>query len=115
MSESMDRVYNVLTTPTKMLVRNERRFSWDITNIGAQTVFYMRGIRGREVAIAGEASGVPIAANATDGYDELDAVDEVWVICSVAQDIVVHQTVAPKPIEELMYGSKHRHGSVGSR
>ena len=112
MSYSLERVYHVLMTPTKMLVRSEDRFSWDITNIGAQPVFYMRGVRGRDMAITGENQGVPIAANATDGYDEEDAIDEVWVICSVAQDIMVHQTMVPGLRLERVGG---RHRAVGRR
>lgn len=105
-TRSVDRVVNVLTTPTKCLTRDESRFSWDITNIGAATMFYMRGPRGRDIAVAGEASGVPIAANATDGYDEEDAIAEVWVICTVAQDVIVHQTTMAKTWDQIRSGRR---------
>jgi len=82
-------------TPIKLLERDENRYSWDITNVGAGIVYYMRGQRGRQVAIAGEAQGVPVAANATDGYDERDAIDEVWIIAVAAQNVILHVTYDP--------------------
>lgn len=103
---------HVLTTPLRILDRSERRFSWDITNIGAAIVYYMRGPRGRQVAVAGEAQGVPIAVGATDGYDEEDAIAEVWIICTAAQDIIVHQTTMSRTWEEvrgLQGSSSHSH------
>ena len=115
MSYSLERVFHVLTTPLRILDRNPRRFSWDITNIGDGTVYYLRGTRGRDVAVAGEAQGVPIAANATDGYDEEDAIDEVWVIAAAAQDVIVHQTVMSRTWEQIRLGGSRRGVSPGRR
>ena len=109
---SLDRVFHVLATPSKILPRNEARFSWDITNIGAGIVYYMRGARGRDVAIAGEAQGVPIAVGATDGYDEEDAIDEVWIIAAAAQNVIIHTTLMTKTwaeIRGLEGSSSHSH------
>lgn len=115
MAKSVDRVVQVRTEPTKILARNPKRFSWDITNIGAGIVYYMRGKRGRDVAAAGEAQGVPIAANAADGYDEEDAIDEVWVIAAAAQNVILHQTLMTRTWEEIRLGGSRRGSSSGRR
>jgi len=111
---SLDRVFQVLAVPGKILPRSERRFSWDVTNIGAGIVYYMRGIRGRDLAIAGEAQGVPIAVGATDGYDEEDAIDEVWIIAAAAQDVIVHTTLMTKTWAEIRgIGGSNGHSHRG--
>ena len=104
MSFSTDRVFRVLAIPQKILRRDPRRYSWDITNIAANTVYYMRGPRGRDIAVAGEAQGIPIAANAADGYDEEDATAEVWIIGTAGDVIIIGETHIPVPWPEYRKG-----------
>lgn len=99
MSWSSERMFTVRAQPQKILPRALHRYSWDITNIGAATIYYMRGPRGRDVGVAGESQGVPIAANAADGYDEQDAVDEVWVVAAANVNVIVHTTMMAAPKE----------------
>jgi len=95
MPYSIERRITVTTTPRKVLGYNKNRYSWDITNISAQTVYYQRGVRGRDIATTGEAQGIPIDPNAVDGMDEEDAVDEVWVIAPATVDIMLSETLLP--------------------
>lgn len=104
MAYSTERVFRVLPTPQKILRRDDRRYSWDITNIAANTVYYMRGQRGRDMAAAGEAAGVPITSGAADGYDEEDACDEVWILGTLGDTIIVHETHIPVPWPEYRLG-----------
>ena len=80
MSISLDRIFDVKTTPKRLLPADPKRYSWDITNDGAVTVYYLRGARGSSVATSGDKKGVPISAGGADGYDEEDAQDEVWIV-----------------------------------
>lgn len=105
MSWSSERAFRVEAFAQKALSRDERRYSWDITNDSGATVHYMRGPRGRDMAIAGEAVGVPIVTGAADGYDEEDAIEEVWVIAAAAVDVVVGETKIPMPWPEYRRGS----------
>ena len=110
MSFSTERIFRVLAIPQKLLGRNDRRYSWDITNVATNTVYYMRGPRGRDMAAAGEAQGVPIAASAADGYDEEDSCDEVWLIGTLGDVIIIGETYLPMPWPEYRMG-----GSSGRR
>lgn len=109
MAYSLDRAFTVQAFPQKVLREDSRRYAWDITNNSGNTIYYMRGPRGRDMAVAGEAVGVPIANGAADGYDEEDAIAEVWVIAAAASIIVVGETHIPVPWPE------YRYGLVGSR
>ena len=104
MSFSTERVFQITTVPQKILSRSDRRYSWDITNIAAATIYYMRGPRGRDIAAAGEAQGVPIVAGAADGYDEEDACDEVWVIAGAVLNVIIGETYLPVPWPEYRAG-----------
>lgn len=95
MSWSSERAFTVLAVPQKVISRNDNRFSWDITNDSGATVWFMRGPRGRDMAIAGEAVGIPIVTTAADGYDEEDAIEEVWVIAAAAAVVVISETMRP--------------------
>lgn len=104
MSWSVERAFTVTLVPQKLLGRNERRYSWDITNDGGATIHYMRGPRGRDMAVAGEAVGIPVITGAADGYDEEDAIAEVWVVAAAVNIIVIGETHIPLPWPEYRYG-----------
>lgn len=89
MSISQDLHVDVLTTPQKILARDPNRWSWTIFNPAAHTVYYMRGRRGQNVSTSGNNQGVPIARNVSDGYDDQDAVDEVWIVGGTAVSILL--------------------------
>lgn len=95
MAWSSDRAFTVQAVPQKILSRDAKRYSWDITNDSGATIHYMRGQRGRDMAVAGEAVGIPIVNGASDGYDEEDALEEVWVIAAAAAIVVVSETHIP--------------------
>jgi len=97
-------MFTVRTVAQKILQKSDRRYSWDITNTSANTIYYMRGPRGRDIAAAGEAQGVPIAAGAADGYDEEDACDEVWVVAAALSDVIVGESMLPMPWPEYRLG-----------
>jgi len=92
MVTSQDLYIPVSTIPRKLLERNENRWSWTISNTGAVTVYYLRGDRGANVATTGTNIGIPIAAGATDGYDDLDAQEEVWVIAGSDTVVMLGET-----------------------
>jgi len=100
MSYSLERAFTVEAFAQKLLGRDERRYSWDITNDSGATIHYMRGQRGRDMAIAGENVGVPIVTGAADGYDEEDAMEEVWVVAAATAIVVVGETKIPVPWPE---------------
>jgi len=104
MSFSSERAFTVQAFAQKVLRRDERRFSWDITNNSGAQIWFMRGPRGRDMAIAGEAVGIPIANAAADGYDEEDAIEEVWVIAAAAAIVMVSETKLPYTWEEYRRG-----------
>jgi len=105
MSWSSERAFTVQAFAQKVLGRDERRYSWDITNDSGATVWYMRGPRGRDMAIAGEAVGVPIVNGAADGYDEEDAIEEVWVVAAATAIVVIGETKIPVPWPAYRRGS----------
>lgn len=104
MSFSTERAFTVEAFPQKLLGRDERRYSWDITNDGGATVYYMRGERGRDMAIAGENVGIPILTGAADGYDEEDAITEVWIVAAATNIVVIGETKIPVAWPEYRYG-----------
>lgn len=106
MVRSGERMYTVQAVPNKILDRNPRRYSWDITNIGGAVIYYKRGEGGRDLGAAGEAQGIPIANNAADGYDYHDSTDEVWVIAAAANNVIVSETVLDNDEAEALYGSR---------
>lgn len=97
-------MFTVRAFAQKILKKSDRRYSWDITNIGAAPIYYMRGSRGRDIAVAGEAQGVPVNANAADGYDEEDAIAEVWVIAAANVNVILGETHIAQPWPEYRYG-----------
>lgn len=106
MVRSTERLYQVTAVPTKMLKKNPNRYSWDITNTGGAQIWYMRGARGKDMAIAGEALGIPIANNAADGYDYHDAIEEVYVIAAAANNVIVSETVLDSEEAQELYGTR---------
>ncbi len=101
MSYSYDRVVKVKTTPTQLLTRNERRYSWDITNTGSVTIFYLRGEKGANISTSGPNRGIPINPGGSDGWDDLDAIDEVWAIAPQATEVHLSETIKyERPPEE---------------
>ncbi|MBA7571555.1 hypothetical protein ES708_13320 [subsurface metagenome] len=115
MSFSTERAFTVQAFSQKLLGRSDRRYSWDITNDSGATIWYMRGPRGRDMAIAGEAVGIPIVTTAADGYDEEDAIAEVWVIAAAPAIIVIGETKIPVPWPEYRYGSGSGRRPTGRR
>jgi len=115
MSFSTERAFTVEAFPQKMLGRDERRYSWDITNNSGATIYYMRGPRGRDMAVAGEAVGIPIPNGAADGYDEEDAITEVWVVAAAVAIIMIGETKIPVPWPEYRYGSGTGRRPTGRR
>lgn len=115
MSFSTERAFTVEAFPQKLLGRDERRYSWDITNDGGATIHYMRGPRGRDMAIVGENVGIPVLTGAADGYDEEDSTAEVWVIAAATTIIVIGETHIPVPWPEYRYGAGTGRRPTGRR
>lgn len=97
MSNSVDLYIPVETTPKRILQKNSQRWSWQITNTSAAIVYYLRGRRGQNVAASGANQGVSIGIGDSDGYDDLDAEDEVWIIGASAVDVILGVTNKEEP------------------
>jgi hypothetical protein len=64
----------------------------------------MRGGKGSDVLTTGIGQGVPIEAGGADGMDEMDAVDEVWVVSGSTVDIIVSETHFKNWIDKFFGG-----------
>lgn len=67
------------------------------------------------MAVAGEAVGIPIPNGAADGYDEEDAIAEVWVMAAALNDIIIGETHIDRPWPEYRYGAGTGRRPTGRR
>lgn len=89
------------TTPIKAYEHNRDRWAWHIENRSGDTLRYAKGRVGKAVSTSGETEGVPIANGAADGFDEFEAIDEVWIIGAAAGSVILHETLIPGWVEQF--------------
>lgn len=87
------------TDPVRAFEINRDRWAWHIENVTGGILYYAQGKNGKNIAASGENQGTQIADSGADGFDEFEAIDEVWVLAASAGSIIVKETYFPGWIE----------------